>query len=201
MTGTTRTRPVAVLGRVRPAVPVLGSAVAAIVLLAVLTLAQHGGEVPLFTTHLVVLLLAAGPAYLLDDTAADVTAVVPRSLLHRRLVIVANGVLVSAVAWGAVVLLLAWRSPSLPLWALTWETAGLIWIGLAASAVVFRHGINEPGNQVGSALGLVVVGVLVAQRLLPFPVLVTANDGPARAGWWAITIGAAFATFVIASRE
>lgn len=187
------------LGPLRSTAPVLASAGAAIALLAVITLAERGDEVPLFTVHLVVLLVAAGPAYLLDDTAADVTAVVPRSLLRRRLRIVGSGLLVAATGWGVVVLLLQWRSPSVPLGALTWEAAGLIWTGIAASAVVYQRGVNEPGNQVASGLGLFVVGVLVAQRLLPFAVLITASDDPARIGWWAATMCAAAAIFVIAS--
>ncbi len=200
---TTSTRPwgAAPLRRLRPELPVLVSAGAAIVLVATLTLAQRGDEVPLFLTHVVVLFVAAGPAYLLDDIAEAVTAVVPRSLLRRRLVIVGNGLLIAAVGWAAVALLLHWRSPSVPLTALTWETAGLISIGLAASAVASRYGVSEPGNLVASALGLVVVGVLVAQPLLSFTALITTSDGRPRAGWWATTICAAALAFVITSRE
>jgi len=185
----------------RPVVPVVASAGAATLLLGAVTLAERGGEVPLFITHLVVLLVAAGPAYLLDDRSADVTAVVPRPLLRRRSVIVGKGMLVAAAGWGVVVLLLRWRSPSAPLDALTWETAALTWVGLAAAAVVSGHGVSEPGNQVASGLGLLVVGVLVGQRLLPFPVLVTTGDGPARIGWWVTATCSAVAIFVFASRQ
>jgi len=185
----------------RPAVPVAASAGAAIALLTAITLARRGDEVPIFTTHLIVLLVAAGPAYLLDDRAADVTVVAPRSLLRRRAVIVGKGLLLAAAGWGVVVLLLRWRSPSVPLGALTWETLGLIWMGLAASAVVSRHGISEPGNQVASTLGLVVVGVLIGQHLLPVTVLVITSDGPGRIGWWATATCSAIAIFVLASRQ
>ena len=134
-------------------------------------------------------------------TTAEVTAVVPRPLLQRRLVIVGRGVVMAAVAWVIVALLLQWRSPSVPLAALTWETAGLLWIGIAASAIASRHGESEPGNLVASALGLVVAGVLVAQPLLPFTVLITASDGPVRSAGWATTTCAAVVAFVVASRE
>ena len=202
MTTSVRRPPSATVpARLRPEAAVVGSALASITLLGVVTLAQRGHEVPLLMAHLVALLLAAGAAYLLDDTAAEVTAVVPKTLLQRRLRAVRNGLLAASAGWSIDALVLHWRSPSVPLPALTWEVAGLVSIAVASSGVVSRFGENEPGNRVASGLGLVFLAVLVAQHLLPFTLLVTGPAGPDRGGWWAATIGLAAATFVLASGQ
>ena len=111
--------------RLRPELPVLATAAAAPAIVGGLSLALRGDEVPLLLVHLAVLVLAAGSAYLLDDSANDVTAVVPTSLLRRRLVILLRGLPFAALSWGAVMILLTWRSPSAPLTALSWEVSGL----------------------------------------------------------------------------
>ncbi|MGA8977479.1 MAG: hypothetical protein WB473_00015 [Pedococcus sp.] len=111
---------------------------AAVVLALTSTVLLRGAEVPMFLAHLVVVLLAAGPAYLLDDPAAEATAVVPRTLLNRRLRTIFPGLGVTALASAAVAAVLGWRSPSLPLGLLAWETLGLVGVALALSATVFR---------------------------------------------------------------
>ena len=187
--------------RLRPELPVLASAAAAPAIVGTLSLALHGDEIPLLLVHLVVLVLATGSAYLFDDSAVDVTAVVPTSLLRRRLVLLLRGLPVMVLSWGAVMVLLAWRSPSAPLTALSWELAGLSCLGVAAAAIVSRRGDPEPGNLVASVLGLGVIGVLICQPMFHVTLLVTDPAGPVRAGWWAAVVVGSTAVFVVASRD
>ncbi len=189
------------LRRLRPELPVLATAAAAPAIVGGLSLALRGDEVPLLLAHLAVLVLAAGSAYLLDDSATDVTTVVPTSLLRRRLAILLRGLPFMVLSWGAVMILLTWRSPSAPLTALSWEVSGLSCLGVAAAAILSRRGEPEPGNLVASALGLRVIGVLICQPMFHVTLLVTDPAGPARAGWWAVVIVGSMATLVVASRD
>jgi hypothetical protein len=181
--------------------PFLASAAAAVATVGTLSLALRGAEIPLFLAHLVVLILAAGSAYLLDDSAVHVTAVVPRSLLRRRLRLLLQGWPVTALSWGAVMTLLGWRSPSVPLAALTWEVAGVSCLSVAAAAVVSRHGEPEPGNLVASILGLGFVGVLICQPMFRVTLLIADGSDPARAGWWTAVIALSVTAFLAASRD
>jgi hypothetical protein len=169
---------------------------AALTLALISTLLVRGAEVPLFVVHLMIAALVAGAAYLLDDPAAEATAVVPRSLLVRRLRAVFPGLAVTALAAISVAAVLRWRSPSLPLELLGWETLGLVGLALALSAVVFRQGEPEPGNLVASLLVLVVLGTLVGQRALPVDLLATGADGAVGAGWWTAMFAASTAVLV-----
>ena len=189
------------LRRLRPELPVLATAAAAPAIVGGLSLALRGDEVPLLLAHLAVLVLAAGSAYLFDDSATDVTTVVPTSLLRRRLAILLRGLPFMVLSWGAVMILLTWRSPSAPLTALSWEVSGLSCLGVAAAAILSRRGEPEPGNLVASALGLCVIGVLICQPMFHVTLLVTDPAGPARAGWWAVVIVGSMATLVVASRD
>ena len=189
------------LRRLRPELPVLATAAAAPAIVGGLSLALHGDEIPLLLAHLAVLVLATGSAYLFDDSATDVTTVVPTSLLRRRLVILLRGLPFMVLSWGAVMILLTWRSPSAPLTALSWEVSGLSCLGVAAAAILSRRGEPEPGNLVASALGLGVIGVLICQPMFHVTLLVTDPASPARAGWWAVVIVGSTATFVVASRD
>jgi hypothetical protein len=189
------------LRRLRPELPVLATAAAAPAIVGGLSLALHGDEIPLLLAHLAVLVLATGSAYLFDDSATDVTRVVPTSLLRRRLVILLRGLPFMVLSWGAVMTLLTWRSPSAPLTALSWEVSGLSSLGVAAAAILSRRGEPEPGNLVASVLGLGVIGVLICQPMFSVTVLVTDPASPARAGWWAAVIVGSTATFVVASRD
>ena len=149
------------------------------------TMVMRGAEIPLFVAHLVVGVLAAGAAYLIDDPAAEATAVVPRSLLRRRLRTVLPGLGVICVAAVPIAGVLQWRSPTLPLGLLAWETAGLAGWALAAAAIVFRSD-PEPGNLVAALLGLLVLGALIGQSRLPINLLKTDSSDAIGAGWWAV---------------
>lgn len=185
--------------RLRPVLPVMASATAAIVLTCLLALLVRQPELPLVLTHLVVLLLVSGAAYLLDDRAAQVTSAVPRSLLRRRLATVSLGFLVAAAGWGVVVLALGRAFVSVPFAALTWEVTGVFWLAVAASAVLSRREV-EPGNLVAPTLGLLFIAALISPALTHVTLLLSSVDDPTHAGWWALTIVASVATLVAASR-
>ncbi len=185
----------------RPIVPVLVSTCAAIFLLGVLATVMRGDEIPLFLLQPVVLVLAAGAAYVLDDEAKSMTDVVPGSLLRRRTARVLAGFAVIAI--GGVVLagLLRLWAPSAPLPALAWESAGLACLAVAVAAVATRLGESEPGNLVTSAGALMFIGVLILQPVLHVTWLVRSPEDPAHGAWWAAVIVAAALTFVLSSRE
>jgi hypothetical protein len=188
-------------GRLEPMLPAVVAAGAATGLLLGLTLVMRGDEVPVFLVQPGVMVLAAGAAYLLDDTAREATDVVPRPLLRRRVGRVLPGLLVLALGWISVAQVLRWRSPSVPLDTLTWEAIGLSCLALAAAATVARRGEGEPGNMVASAGALLFLGLLIAQPLLHIRLLVTSVDDAARSGGWAALIVVALMTFVVASRD
>lgn len=187
--------------RVRPVWSALAAAAVAIALVGGLVTAGVGDDVTPFFLQPVVLVLAAGAAYLFDDDARPVTDVVPRSLLRRRVGIVLPALSVTAAAWGAVAWVVHSRSPSAPLAALTWELAGLTCLILAAAAVVARLGEREPGNLVASGAGLLLVGGLLAQPVLHLRLLATTGDAPVHAGWWAGLVVLSCAATVVASHD
>lgn len=199
MTGGAPARPVlGVPPRLRSVWPLVTSAGAAIALVSLLAVLLRRPEIPLVFVHLVVLVLASGAAYLLDDSAAQVTAVVPRSLLRRRLAAVARGFVVAVAGWGAVCLVLDRAFVNVPLAALTWEVAGLFWLAVAASAVM-SHRDQEPGNIVASTLGLLFIGAFISRPLPHFSLLISESGGPVHAEWWALTVVASVVTLVAAS--
>jgi hypothetical protein len=162
---------------------------ASLALVVTVTLLLRGAEMPLFVAHLVVAVLAAGAAYLIDDPAVEATAVVPRPLLRRRLRTVLPGLGVICVAAVLVAEVLQWRSPSIPLGLLAWETAGLVGLSLAAAAIVFGSD-PEPGNLVAALLALLVLGTLIGQSMLPVDLLETGSGDAVGANWWAMLAGA-----------
>ncbi len=186
--------------RLRPVLPVLASSTGAIILAGMVVLLVRSPELPLLFAHLVVLLLASGAAYLVDDRAEQVTSAVPRSLLRRRLTAVGGGVLVAAAGWGVIALLLEQAFASVPLTGLTWEAAGLFSVAVAASAVLSRRDV-EPGNLVAPALGLLFLAALISPALTHVTLLLSQADDPSHAGWWAVTIIASAATLAAASRD
>jgi hypothetical protein len=182
----------------RPVRPLVASTGVAIALVVALALLVPGPDLPLFGAHLVVLALASGAAYLLDDKAAQVTAVVPRSLRRRRLWVVATGLVVAAAGWAAVLLLMERAFAAVPVGALTVEAAGLFWLGAAAAAVASHHDL-EPGNLVASTMGLIFIGLLIGQPLLHETLIITDASDSTHAGWWALTILASVAILTTAS--
>jgi hypothetical protein len=186
----------------RPIVPVLVSTSAAIFLVGVLSTIMRGDEIPLFLLQPVVLVLAAGAAYLLDDESKLMTDVVPASMLRRRTSRILVGFAVLAVGGAVLAGLLQRWAPSAPLPALAWETAGLAFLAVAASAVTALHGESEPGNLVTSAGALIFIGVLILQPLLHLNWLLSSPEDSAHAGWWAAVMFAAAAlTLLLSSHE
>ena len=187
--------------RLRPVLPVLVSAPVALLLLAVVAALRRDEPVPVLLLQPVVLVLACGTAYLLDDSARAVTDVAPRSRIRRRAGAVLGGLGLVAAAWALAVLLLHGRSPTTPVAALTRELAGRSCLCVAASAVAGRRSDAEPGNLVASGVGLLLVGLVVAQPVLHLSVLALTGEEPVRAGWWALVVVASLATATLASRD
>ena len=185
----------------RPVARVVAGIISAVCVAGLLSTLSGDGDVPLFFLHLVIVILVAGAAYLLDDSAKQVTDVVPRSLLQRRLVLMLAGFSVLVAGWGALAAMLQWWAPSAPLEALAWESAGLAWMAVAGSAVLARRGDPEPGNLVASAGALLVAGVLVFQPMLHVNVLIDEPTDPVHDGWWTSLIVAAAITLAACSRE
>jgi hypothetical protein len=185
----------------RPIVPTLVSTTAAIFLVGMLSIIVRGDGIPLFLLQPVVLVLAAGAAYLLDDESKSMTDVVPASMLRRRTSRILAGFAVLAAGGTVLAGLLQRWAPSAPLPALAWETAGLAFLAVAASAVTARYGESEPGNLVTSAGALIFIGVLILQPLLHLTWLVSSPDDSAHGGWWAALMFAAALTFLLSSRE
>jgi hypothetical protein len=183
----------------RAILPALVSTSAAILMVVGLSIVVRD-EIPLLLLQPVVLVLAAGAAYVLDDPSRSLTDVVPPSLLRRRAYRVLAGCLVLAAGGAILAALLQWVAPAAPIPALAWETAGLVFLAVAVSAVTARYLESEPGNLVSSAGALIFLGVLILQPILHLTWLVSSPADPARKGWWAAIMFASALTFVLCSR-
>jgi uncharacterized protein YhhL (DUF1145 family) len=156
----------------------------------------------MLTIRLVQLALAATAAYIVDDAAAALTSVAPRSRWLHRAFPLTTGLATIAVAW-VVVLINLRRGPDAMLRSLTIEVAVLVLMALAASSMLAMRGEPEPGNQVAIALPLVGVGALVFGGMLGFEVFMSGH-GPGQAERetaWVICLVLAAAVLVWASRD
>jgi uncharacterized membrane protein len=154
------------------------------------------------TIRLVQLALAASAAYLLDDAAAALTTVAPRSLWQHRVFSLAIGLPVIAVAWSVVLMDLR-HLPQAALRSLTLEVVVLAVVALAASAMLASHGEPEPGNLVAVVVPLAGVGAMVLGGMLGLQVFIGGpGDGyTERTTAWVIGGVLALALLVWASRD
>jgi fluoroquinolone transport system permease protein len=160
-----------------------------------------GDGLPIILGHSLVLVTAAGGAYVLDDAARHLTDVVPATLLRRRLARAGSALLVTGTAWALLLLLVRWRWEQVPIDRLTWELAAVELLMVSAAAVVARSGELEPGNVVAAGTALALLALFVSQPVLHLRLLVTTAEDPTRAGVWAALMALSTATFLFASRD
>ena len=188
--------------RLRPLVPVVGSVGAGSVLVA-LAVALPGGGVSPFLVRLVELVLAGGAAYLLDDPAAGLTGVTPRSLWRRRAPTLVGGLTVLVTAWMAILVLLRWLGSLLSVRVLTGELVVLVAVAVALAAVLVWRGDPAPGSRVAPIVGIAGMSALIAEPLLRAPIFLPADGGGDLSGWlgWTAVGLLAVAVILLASRD
>lgn len=172
----------------------VSSGVAGFVLL--MDLAVRGYVPSLLTVRLIELALAAGAAYLLDDAAARLTDVAPRSLWRRRALSLGTGLTMIAIAWGVVLLHLD-GAPAALVRSLTLEVVVLVVLALAVSAVLARHGETEPGNFAAGAVPLVGLALLVSGFIVGVDAYLGTGD---QAGKLAVWVGVGVLALVLLVR-
>jgi hypothetical protein len=140
--------------------------VAAAFVLTALAVALPGAEVSAFLVRLVELVLAGGAAYLLDDGAAQMTVVTPRSPWRRRAPALVSGAAVLAASWAGILLLLRSQQSAIPLGAVTGETAVIGALAVALASVLVWRGEPQPGSQVAPVVGIFGITALIAEPLM-----------------------------------
>jgi hypothetical protein len=151
---------------------VAGAATAAVVLIAVASVARPDEGVPGMVVLMSELLLAGGAAFLLDDAAVALTTVTPLGLWRRRLPRLVSGGILLLVAWLLILAALRWQDSLPAVTLVTGELAVLCLIALAAAGVVSARGEAEPGSQVAPVVGLVGLGALIADLLVETAIFV-----------------------------
>ena len=142
--------------------------------------------------------VALGGATALDEEAAAVTAATPRSARQQVLARVARAAAPLA-AWLVASLLIDMRDPTWPL--LLSEAIGLcVAVGAFGTAGLARkHGVTTPGEPVGTALGAIVLGMLLFEPTVrgvdPF------QPQPAALWWWVPLLGAGIWASAAAIRD
>jgi hypothetical protein len=165
--------------------------------LTLLTWAAPASAESILTIRLVQLALAASAAYLVDDAAAALTKVAPRSLWQHRAFPLVVGLAAIAVSWSVVLMNLR-HLPGATLRSITIEVAVLMLVALTASAVLAMRGEPEPGNQVAVVVPLAGVGALVLGGVLGFDVFIGEPGGGYTEHVAAWVIGGVLALAVLA---
>jgi hypothetical protein len=182
--------------------PPLVAATAVAWTVVVFAVMRPGEGLPVLAVSVAQLVLAAAAAYLVDDSAAPVTGVMPRPLWRRRAEVVTPGALMLAGAWAVVLVIVAGRAPRSTYVALSLEAATLALIALAAAALVARHGEDEPGAIVAPTVVLTGLALLLFQPMLHVRFFAEPGDelDPRLAAW--VAFGAlALLTLAGASRD
>lgn len=188
--------------RLRAPLPVLGSVAAAWALTS-LAVALPGDGVSPFLLRLVELVLAGGAAYLLDDGAARMTVVTPRTLWRRRAPALVTGLAVLAGAWAVILLVLGRQAFPPSAAVITGEVGVLVAIALALAAVLVWRGDPVPGSRVAPVLGLAGVTALIAGPLLRTSIFLPVDGARDVSGWLAWSAAGLLAVVVtlVASRD
>ena len=179
----------------------LTTLVSAALILVAAAFHQTAGALP-FVERVVALALAGGAAYLLDDAAAPVTAVVPQGQWRRRAPVVAAGVALLAGGWLGILLLLTWRDARPPVAESSAELLVIGLVGLAAAALLFRLGDHEPGVIVAPLVVVLGIGLSIVGSVVGSPIYLTdAEPTLGRvAGWGAVGALSAL-VIVVAGRD
>lgn len=159
------------------------------------------GALP-FVERVAGLALAGSAAYLLDDAAAQMTAVVPQGPWRRRAPGVGAGLVVLAVAWLGVGVVLQWRDVRPPLAESSGELMVMVLVAIAAAATLFRLGDPEPGVVVAPLLVVLGLGVTIAESVVGSPIFLTgAEPTPGRVAGWSAAGAVAVILIVLAGRD
>jgi hypothetical protein len=159
------------------------------------------GALP-FVERVAGLALAGSAAYLLDDAAAQLTAVVPQGPWRRRAPGVGAGVVVLAVAWLGFGLVLEWRDVRPPLAESSAELVVMVLVAIAAAATLFRLGDSEPGVVVAPLLVVLGLGVTIVESVVRAPIFLTgAEPTPGRVVGWSAAGVVAVVVIVLAGRD
>jgi hypothetical protein len=162
---------------------------------------QTAGALP-FVGRVAELALAGGAAYLLDDAAAQLTTVAPRGPWRRRGPALAAGIGLLAGAWLGILAVLQWRDARPPVAESSAELLVMGLAGLAAAALLFRLGDNEPGVIVAPMVVVLGLGLTIVGSVVGSPIFL-ADAGPTLgriAGWSAAGAFAAL-MIVVAGRD
>jgi len=161
---------------------------------------QTAGALP-FVGRVAELALAGGAAYLLDDAAAQLTAVTPRGQWRRRAPALVLGAALLTGAWLAVLLVLGWRGARPPVADATAELVVMAVVATAAAALLFRLGDPEPGAVVAPVVVVLGLGLIVAGALVGSPVYLTdAEPTSGRVAAWSVAGLLAVAVTVASGR-
>jgi hypothetical protein len=159
------------------------------------------GALP-FVERVAGLALAGSAAYLLDDAAAPLTAVVPRGPWRRRAPRVGTGLVVLAVAWLGVGVVLEWRDVRPPLAESSGELLVMVLAAIAAAATLFRLGDPEPGVVVAPLLVVLGLAMTIVAGMVGSPVFLTgAEPTPGRVAGWGAAGAVAVVVIVLAGRD
>jgi len=169
--------------------------------LVLLTAAFHqtAGALPL-VERVTELALAGGAAYLLDDAAAQLTTVVPRSQWRRRAPVVGAGVALLAGAWLGILVVLHWRDVRPPIAESSAELLVMGLVAIAAAAVLFRLGDPEPGAIIAPIVVVLGLGLVIVGSVGGAPIyLADAEPAMGRVAGWSAAGGLAVLTIVVSS--
>jgi hypothetical protein len=159
------------------------------------------GALP-FVERVAGLALAGSAAYLLDDAAAQMTAVVPKGPWRRRAPGVGAGVVVLAVAWLGVGVVLQWRDVRPPLAEASGELLVMVLVAIAAAATLFRLGDPEPGVIVAPMVVVLGLGLAIVESVVGSPIYLTdAEPTVGRVAGWCAVGALAAVTIVVAGRD
>ncbi len=146
--------------------------------------------------------LAGGAAYLLDDAAAQLTMVAPRGPWRRRGPVLAAGIGLLAGAWLGVLEVLQWRDARPPVAESSAELLVMGLAGLAAAALLFRLGDNEPGVIVAPMVVVLGLGLTIVESVAGSPIFLS-DAAPAleRVAGWCAAGALAVLVIVVAGRD
>lgn len=183
--------------------PAAAAALTAVVLILGVALSFPSSGVSSLIVRIAEFTLAAGAAYLIDDAAAALTAVSPRTVWRRRAPALVSGAGLLAGTWVGILLVLRWQSSPLPPLGLTSEVLVLCLLAVAFAALLARRGEAEPGSLAAAGTFLVSMTALFAEPILHATIFVPEGGmGSAARQWCWLGVAAITAIIIlVASRD